>query len=162
MGVWERRAMWGTVIFLFLFDVTLLLIGRQMALKSIAESRAALEAVAATPIVMEVSLDTEVPISTTVPLHQTFHVPVETTYHLDTVVQTTIQIPLIGAQEVSIPVAGDIPLQLDLNVPVETEIPVAFTYHLQTTVPVEVQLPADSLAPLFALLDKIEARLTLH
>ncbi len=158
----ERVLVWAAIGALVLFDLALILAGRAAALKGIDEARAALESFAAQPIEMEVSLDTEVPISTTVPLHQSFQVPVETTYHLDTVVQTTIQIPLIGPQEVSIPVAGDIPLRLDLTVPVETEIPIAFTYHLRTTVPVEVQMPSDALAPLFAMLERAERLLRLH
>ncbi len=156
----ERLLLWTAIAALFLFDLALVLGGRAIALRGLRETRMALEALASRPLRMEVSLDTEVPISTTVPLHQTFRVPVETLYHLDTVVQTTVQIPIIGAQEIGIPVVGDIPLHLDLDVPVETEVPISFTYHLQTTVPVEVTLPAESLQPLFAILEESEALLS--
>ena len=162
MGKWERRTLWACVAILLLFDIALVVGLRLAADKAIVEARAALDAVAARPVHLDIQLDTDVPISATIPLHRRFTVPIETTYHLDTVVQTTVQIPIIGAQEIDIPVAGDIPIRLDVDVPVDTALPVAFTYHLQTTVPVEVLIPQQALEPLYAMLSKVEALLRLR
>ncbi len=156
MGVWERRVLWIVIAALVIFDLALVGGAYGLMREVIGEIRTALDELATQPITAEVHLDTEVPVSTTVPLRQQFTIPVATTYRLDTVVQTTVQIPILGPQAINIPVKGTVPLEMELTVPIEAEVPISFAYHLEMTVPVEVDLPDEAFAPLYATLERLE------
>ncbi len=129
---------------------------RKQAAGAVAQARAGLATLGGEPIVAVVQIDQELPFSTTLPLDQSFKVPINTVYPLSTVVQTSIQIPLFGPQEIAVPIKAQIPIQLTLDVPVKMQVPISFTYHLDTEVPVEVAIPTELLTPVDAMLKQAE------
>jgi len=111
------------------------------------------------PLAFVVSVDQAIPIQTTVPIEQSFVVPIELDYPLETVVNTYIDIPLLGRQDIAVPVEMVIPISTTLEIPIQMEIPISVTYQLQTEIPVEVQLPPTLLDTLADLIEQLGAGL---
>ena len=53
---------------------------------------------------ISVKVDQEIPINTLIPISQTITVPIDLDYPLSTVVNTSFNIPVLGRQEISIPI----------------------------------------------------------
>jgi hypothetical protein len=108
------------------------------------------------PLLFAVTVDKVVPIQTTVPIEQTFVMPLQLDYPLDTVVNTHIDIPILGKQALAIPVQTVIPISYTLEIPIQTAIPISLTYHLQEEIPVEVVVPAEISSSLTDLIGRLE------
>ena len=107
------------------------------------------------PLAFAVTVDEDVPIQTTIPIEQTFVMPLQIDYPLDTVVNTHIDIPILGKQELTIPVQTIIPISYTLEIPIQTEVPISLTYRLQQEIPVEVVMPAEVMGSLTDLLERL-------
>jgi hypothetical protein len=129
---------------------------RQMVRESIATVRTQLRTLEANPIETQVSVDQILPISTTVNLSRTFEIPIDTVYPLSTVVHTTVEIPLLGPQDIPIPIQANLPIKLTAQVPVQMDFPISTTYHLQTELPVQVNLPSETLMQWIQWLSQVE------
>lgn len=116
---------------------------------------------ASEPLAFEVAVDQSIPIQTTVPIEQAFVVPLEFDYPLNTVVNTYVDIPLLGRQDIAVPVETVIPISTTLEIPVQMEIPISVTVQLQTEIPVEVQFPPTLLDALAGLIEQLDAGLKL-
>ncbi len=116
---------------------------RQGTRDMIANARVGLAAFGDEPVVVQVQVDQQIPLNTSVPISQTLVIPLDMNYPLSTVVNTFINIPVLGRQDIAIPIQTVIPIQYTLEVPIQVEVPISLTYHLQTTVPVEVVIPPD-------------------
>jgi hypothetical protein len=68
-------------------------------------------------------------------------VPLDFEYPLNTVINTYVDIPLLGRQDIAVPVETVIPINTMLDIPIQMDFPISVTYQLQTVIPVEVQLP---------------------
>lgn len=139
-----------------IFVLVQLLQFRAGALDTIVAARASLRRFGTQPITTVVQVDQMLPLSLTLPIDESFTVPVDTTYALNTVVNTTIRIPLLGPQNIAVPIQGEVPLQLTLEVPVRMTVPLSTTYHLAVNLPVQVSLPSDVLDSLDAALQQAE------
>jgi hypothetical protein len=128
---------------------------RKGLLDALASARNALAMVGDQPLAFEVTVDELVPIQTTIPIEQTFVVPLQIDYPLDTMVNTYIDIPILGKQELAIPVQTVIPISYPWEIPIQIEVPISFSYHLQQEIPVEVVVPADALDSLTDLLERL-------
>ncbi|MGC9398720.1 MAG: hypothetical protein ACP5HM_06250 [Anaerolineae bacterium] len=153
--------LWGLLSLSLLLNVLSLLYltrMRQRARLVLETAQTTVRTLQEEPIRTDVEVDQKIPIQEVINLDETFSVPLDTTYPLSTVVQTSVQIPLLGRQAIAVPVEAQIPIQMDLTVPVQTQIPISFTYHLQTTLPVEITLSPETWAPLNRLLgESLEA-----
>jgi len=129
---------------------------RQGALDMIANARVSLAMLGREPFVIQVDVDQVIPFNTTVPISETFVLPLDIDYPLSTVINTYFNIPLLGRQEVAIPIEAIIPIQYTLEVPLQVEVPISLTYHLQTSVPVEVALPPEIGLSLDEMLRQVE------
>ncbi len=105
--------------------------------------RVGLATVGREPFTVQVYVDEEIPFVTTVPINETLTWPLDINYPLSTVINTYVNVPLLGRQDIAIPIDTVIPIRYTLEVPVQTEVPISLTYHLQTTVPVEIALPPE-------------------
>jgi len=132
---------------------------RQTALDAVATARNNLAQLGSQPFVTQVSIDQEIPFDTVVPINQTLTVPINIDYPLSTVVNTAVNIPVLGRQEISLPIQTTIPIRYTLEVPIAVDVPISLTYHLQTDVPVEVVIPPQIRAPLDDVLRQIESGL---
>ncbi len=132
---------------------------RQGALDMVANARAELATFGNEPIIVDVQVDQEIPFDTTIPISETFVLPLDIDYPLSTVINTYFNIPLLGRQEIAIPIETNIPIQYTLEVPIQVEVPISLTYRLQTTVPVEVALPPEIRLSLDEALQQLEAEL---
>ena len=139
--------------------ITTLLNVRQTALDAITTARNSLALMGSQPFITQVSIDQEIPFDTVVPINQTFSVPLNIEYPLSTVVNTYVNIPVLGRQEISLPIETIIPIQYTLDVPIAVDVPISLTYHLQTEVPVEVEIPPEIRAPLDEVLRQIQVGL---
>jgi len=93
-------------------------------------------------IELNVEVDQEIPIDTTVSINQRVSVPIDIEYPLNTVVTTFIDLPVIGRQEITIPVETTIPINTTLDIPIDLDLPISLVYPLKLSVPVQVQLPS--------------------
>lgn len=159
-------------IFSVLVIVSLLLNGlliytllnfQQELLSALAAARNGIVMIEEQPLAFSVTVDEMVPIRATVPIEQTFVMPLQLDYPLDTVVNTHIDIPILGKQELAIPVQTVIPISYTLEIPIQTEVPISLTYHLQQEIPVEVSVPVEALSFLTDFIEKLgeEAQLGL-
>jgi hypothetical protein len=132
---------------------------RQGALDMVANARAELATFGNEPIIVQVQVDQEIPFDTTIPISETFVLPLDIDYPLSTVINTYVNLPVLGRQDLAIPIETNIPIQYTLEVPIQVEVPISLTYRLQTTVPVEVVLPPDIRLSLDEALQQVEAGL---
>jgi len=132
---------------------------RAGALNALRAAQDSLRELTATPFTTIVGIDQTLPISATIPLDQTFVVPIDIIYPLDTVVHTAIQIPLVGTQNIAVPIQADIPIQMEIEIPIQMQIPISFTYHLQTEVPVTFELPSGTVELIEEILEQAEGAL---
>jgi hypothetical protein len=132
---------------------------QQEALDMITSARVNLAAFGAEPLVVQVQVDEEIPFNTTVPISETFTLPLDIDYPLSTVINTYVDLPLLGRQDLALPIETILPIQYTLEVPIQTEVPISLTYHLQTTVPVEITLPPEISQSLDEMLRQAEGRL---
>ena len=125
-------------------------------LEVIGSARESLAALGSEPFVIQVNVDQVIPFNTTVPISETFVLPLDIDYPLSTVINTYFNVPLLGRQEIAIPIETIIPIQYTLEVPLQVEVPISLTYHLQTSVPVEVALPPEIGLSLDEMLRQVE------
>ncbi|MBN1246712.1 MAG: hypothetical protein JXC32_03600 [Anaerolineae bacterium] len=111
------------------------------------------------PIAFDVAVDQLIPIRTEVPIDHVFVIPIDFVYPLDTVVSTYVDIPLLGRQEIAVPVETVIPISYTLEVPLQMTVPISVAYHLQAEIPVEVDVPPQMLEGLEALLSGLDTGL---
>ncbi|MBN2391524.1 MAG: hypothetical protein JXR84_12435 [Anaerolineae bacterium] len=132
---------------------------QQGALDAITNARNNLATLSSEPIVIPVAIDQEIPFNTSVPISQTLVVPLDIDYPLSTVINTYVEIPLWGRQDIALPIETIIPIQYTLEVPIQVEVPISLTYHLQTEVPVEVIIPPEIRSSLDEVLRQAETEL---
>ena len=125
-------------------------------LEVIGSARESLAALGSEPFVVQVEVDEAIPFNATVPISETFILPLDIDYPLSTVINTYINLPLLGRQDLAIPIETIIPIEYTLDVPIRVEVPISLTYHLQTTVPVEVALPPEIGLSLDEMLRQVE------
>ena len=129
---------------------------RQGALDMITKARVSLATLGQDPIVVQVNVDQEIPFNTTIPISETFILPLDINYPLSTVINTYVNLPILGRQDLAIPIETNIPIQYTFEVPIQVEVPISLTYHLQTTVPVEVAIPPEIRLSLDEMLRQVE------
>jgi hypothetical protein len=129
---------------------------RQGTLDVVAKARNSLALLSSEPVVIRVTVDEEIPFNTTVPISQTVVLPLDINYPLSTVINTYVNIPLLGRQDIALPIETMIPFQYTFEVPIQVEVPISLTYRLQTEIPVEVAIPPEIRAPLDDALRQVE------
>ncbi len=136
------------------FILYVLFAARSRAVSILENSQVLLDQMTTQPIETVVHVDQPIQVSEVLPLQHTFTVPVNTVYPLSTVVRTNVRIPLLGLQEIAVPIETDIPIETEITVPVDTSVPISFTYRLQADVPVRVDLPEETFAPVEEILQQ--------
>ncbi len=129
---------------------------RDAALEAVVMARDNLAVLSAESVIVPVRVDQEIPFDTVIPIDQTFSVPLDFEYTLSTVVNTWVNIPVLGRQNVSIPVDTVVPVSYTLEIPIRVDFPISLTYHLQTEIPVAVDIPLEIRASLDTVLSQIE------
>lgn len=115
----------------------------------------------------QVPIDTSIPVNTSVSYSDVFEVPIEETIRIDTDFEVDVTIPLLNrVVPLVIPIKTDIPLQLDIEVPVEIEIPVQtdVPVNLVVDIPIDTEIPVNESVPVqldFAVTVPIEEETTL-
>jgi len=142
-----------------IFVIYSLLNFRTAALDIITAAREGLGSLISEPFTADIRVDQVLPLELEIPINQTITVPIDTTYYLDTVIHTTVNIPLIGPQRIAVPIQEEIPLQLNLDLPIQLIIPLSTTYHLDAVLPVKVSLPPEILETMEQTLLDIETGL---
>jgi hypothetical protein len=129
------------------------------AFETMVSAREGLEQITAEPVIVEVQVDQILPLDLVVPIDETISFPLKLEYPINTVIDTTINLPLLGPQQVAVPIRGVIPIDTMVTIPVKLNLPVSTEYHLQALIPVKISLPPDTLNSIEASLDEIENRL---
>jgi hypothetical protein len=103
------------------------------------EAVAGLRSFRTSTIQFDVPIDESIAIETEILLDRTLNVPIQTTFPVDQVVDTTITIA--GPFETEIPLDVTVPVQLDI--PVELDVPIAVSevIPISTEVPVRLNIP---------------------
>ena len=158
-GIW--RALILVLVVLSLALNAALIVGalrvREGLVSALAGAEDALALLSGEPIAFDVAVDQEIPIQTTVPIEETFVVPIDFDYALDTVVETYVDIPILGRQDIAFPVQTVLPINTSFEIPVEMAVPISVTYQLQTDIPVEVELPSELLDAFDDLIGQLSA-----
>jgi hypothetical protein len=151
----------GLVLSLLLNSIVIISLSnvRSGALDTVVSAREGLDRFSADSIRMEVQVDQVLPLDIVVPINETISFPLAFNYELDTVVNTTISIPLIGPQQVAVPIRGTIPVNTVVEIPVRLNLPISTDYHLQALLPVEISLSPETIGTINQSLDEIENRL---
>lgn len=133
------------------------LMGAQGQLREmVSTTRTDLQTMGLQPITLQIAIDQHIPISETFTISDTFTIPVNAVFPFSTQVNTSINIPLLGPQEISIPVSGAVPINTTFKIPIRADIPISMTYHLVLDLPVAVTLPAELLQPIDQMLQQAE------
>jgi hypothetical protein len=116
------------------------------------EAVAGLAAFRSSTLEFDVSIDESIPIESEILLDRTLSVPIQATFPIDQVVETTItitgpfgtKIPL----DVSVPVQLDIPLDIDIPLSVNEVIPISTEVPVRLSVPIAIDVAGTELASL--------------
>jgi len=100
---------------------------------------AGLETFRSSTLQFDVSIDENLPIATEILLDRTLTIPIQATFPIDQVVETTITVA--GPFETEIPLDVSVPVQLEI--PVDLEVPVSINevIPIVTEVPVRLSVP---------------------
>jgi hypothetical protein len=126
---------------------------------SVVSTREGLEIITAESIEMEVQVDQLLPLDIIVPINEIISFPIDLVFPLYTVVNTTINFPIVGPQQVSVPIEADIPVNTIITIPVKMDLPISTEYHLQAVIPVKLSLPPETIDSMKKTLEDIEIRL---
>jgi hypothetical protein len=121
----------------------------------------ALVALGSDPITIPIAVDQDIPVITTVAFSDTVVIPFELDYRLSTVVNTSINIPLLGRQSIAVPVDAVIPVSETFEIPIQVDVPVSMTYPMQAELLVEVEVPTEITEELIAYLEGLSLELPL-
>ncbi len=132
---------------------------RSDAHDTVASTRKGLEIVSAKSIEMEVQVDQLLPLTIIVPINELISLPIDLVFPLDTVVNTTINFPVVGPQQVSVPIRANIPINTVVTIPVKMDLPISTEYHLQAVIPVKLSLPPETIDSIKKTLEDIEIKL---
>jgi len=132
---------------------------RANALEALGAVRNTVALLGTDPITMDVHVDQMIPFNMVLPLNETVTIPLDIVYPLDTIINTYVDIPVIGRQDIAVPINAQIPIQYDLTVPIALNVPISLTYPLQVDVPVVIEIPPELRVPIEAVLQQIEAAL---
>lgn len=133
------------------------LLGAQGQLRGlVSDARTDLQTFGSQPLTFQIAIDQHIPISETVRISDTFVIPINAVFPFSTRVNTTINIPILGPQEISIPVSASVPVNTTIEVPIQADFPISMTFHLVMDLPVEVTLPPELLAPFDQMLQQAE------
>jgi hypothetical protein len=183
---WHYRILWIIAALSFIFNIVLifgLLNVRDNARRQVTEAADSLAGVKLEPQQLSVVIDQSLAISLTVPFSDTFIVPVSQTVPvsisvlfadvvdvpikeiipINTIVVVPVTIPVIGSLvDLEIPIITNIPIDLDVQVPisktipVDTSIPVVFDVDVpvRSNVPIQAIVPVNMEIPVTVPLDK--------
>ena len=132
---------------------------RENALGTLTSVRNTVALMGTEPMTMTVHIDQMIPFNTVLPLSQTLTIPLDIVYPLSTVVNTYVNIPVLGRQDIALPIDTEIPIQYDLTVPLALDVPISLTYPLQVDVPVAIKIPPELRTPIDDVLQQIETAL---
>lgn len=165
---WHYMALWIIALISLLLNV--LLFAGIIAFRARAQQEVKNVAATLNTINLEdsfevpISVDQRLAISMTVPFSDTFHVPIIATVPVSTSilfsetidvpieevirVDTTVNVPF-GEASIPIPIVTDIPVNLDVEVPISKQVPVVIDIpvNLEVDVPVRSVVPIDSEVP---------------
>ena len=116
------------------------------------EAVAGLAAFRSSTLEFDVSIDESIPIEAEILLDRTLTVPIQATFPIDQIVETTItiagpfgtEIPL----DVSVPVQLDIPVDLDIPFSINEVIPISTEVPVRLSVPIAIDVAETELASL--------------
>jgi hypothetical protein len=132
---------------------------RSGALDTVVSAREGFRRIGADSFSMEVQVDQVLPLETMVPIKETISFPLVFNYELDTVVNTEVNLPLVGPQQIAVPIRGMIPVNTVVEIPIRLNLPISTEYHLQAVIPVEISLPPETVSTINQSLEEIENRL---
>ena len=115
---------------------------RKGLLDTLASARNGLALAGNQALIIDVAVDQQIPIQAAVPVEQTIRVPFQLDYQLSTVVNTYVDLPVLGRQDLALPVEAVIPIETTLEVPIQATVPISLTYPLQLVIPVEIEIPS--------------------
>jgi hypothetical protein len=133
---------------------------RKGLLDTLATARNGLALAESQAFVIDVAVDQQIPIQASVPVEQTIRVPFQLDYQLSTVVNTYVDLPVLGRQDLALPVEAVIPIETTLEVPIQTTVPISLTYPLQVAIPVEIEVPSTLADSLDEALQQLEQELS--
>jgi hypothetical protein len=139
-----------------IFLLRTLLDARQALRMARDTARDALVSFSSEPVMISIAIDEEIPVRTSVAFNETLVVPFEMDYILSTVVNTYINIPILGRQSVAVPVEAVIPISETFAIPIAVSVPVSMTYPLNVELPVAVELPKEVITGLIGYLDALD------
>lgn len=146
-------------LILNLFVISLLSKVRSDAYYAVVSTREGLEKISTESIEMEVQVDQVLPLDIIVPINEVISFPIDLIFPIDTVVNTTINFPLVGPQQVAVPIRANVPINTIIAIPVKMDLPVSTEYHLQAVMPVELSLPPETINSIKSTLEDLEIRL---
>ncbi|MDR9449779.1 MAG: hypothetical protein RI637_01065 [Acidimicrobiia bacterium] len=120
--------------------------------RGLTEAVSGLQAFRSSTLEFEVSINETIPIETEILLDRTLTVPIQASFPIDQVVETTItiagpfdtKIPL----DVSVPVQLDIPVDLEIPLSINETIPISTSVPVRLTVPIAIEVAETELASL--------------
>ena len=132
-----------------------LLRAREIALATVAGTRAALTGIGAETFSYTFEVEKEIPVAASVPFSEKITVPVQTTVPISTTVVVPIDLG-ITSYNLKVPIRTLVPIDLEFTVPVSRTINVATTVPLDLVVPIEIPI-ADT--PLVGYLESLDENL---
>lgn len=110
-------------------------------------------------ISVDVYIDQVFPIDTEVTIDRDVVIEIDTTIPIDALLQTNIDLPLVGLRSIAIPIRENIPIKKALKIPISMIVPVSTEYHLQEMIPISIRFENDTVDALIKALTNIERAL---
>jgi hypothetical protein len=126
-----------------LFLLLVLAKARSDLRNTIDEARSTLAVISQEPIEIPVVINQNIPINTTLPISQTIRVPIDIDYPLSTVINTSFNIPVLGRQEIRLPIDTVIPVNLVYEAPIQETVHISMEFPLHLELPIVIDIPSD-------------------
>jgi hypothetical protein len=150
------------IIFSLVLNLFLLLVLAKARIdlrNTITAVRNTLEGISQEPIEIPVEISQDIPINTTIPISQTIRVPIDIDYPLSTVINTSFNIPVLGRQELSLPIDTVIPVNLVYEAPIQEMVYISMVLPLHLELPILIEIPPEVRLQLEERLLEIDASL---
>jgi hypothetical protein len=150
------------IIFSLVLNLFLLLVLAKARIdlrNTITAVRNTLEGISQEPIEIPVEISQDIPINTTIPISQTIRVPIDIDYPLSTVINTSFNIPVLGRQELSLPIDTVIPVNLVYEAPIHEMVYISMVLPLHLELPILIEIPPEVRLQLEERLLEIDASL---
>jgi len=145
---WATRVLVASMaisLLLHLFELYVIVRGRQLAREQIVALASQLDSAAGSTLELPINIQQPLPVRASVPIAQQITVPIDTSIPISTTITIPLNTPL-GTYNVPVPLDMDVPIRTSVPVAINETVAISTTIDLDLRVPLRIAIAETSLA----------------